>query len=352
MSTATPDSAAGWDAITAALDSVYGGREPMHYATLIKYALGGPDPIDGISAYARDDTHPPHFHIVTYGFTELYAKESESTEWSGYGFELTFRVARAATEAAPPAWALNFLQNLARYVFSSGNTFEAGHYVDLNGPIALERSTDIRAIGFALDPELPPRDTPHGKMQFLQVVGLTLDELAAARRWRTDGVLGLLKGTSPLLVTDLARPSLLRDPANRAALDRGVASDGSSCGALFVDLIRVEAPAGQACVITLSATLVRDLVDLLPARLAFGRSLSVVAPDTRVEFEPAQKPGFAKRDGAFVVRLPAAAAIELAKAIVPKRGEYTVPSAPGLRIVVVPATIRDRDGNVLDVVGQ
>jgi len=346
------DTSPGWGAIDEALATVYGAREPLHFGTIIKHALGGPDPLDGTSAYARDDTSPPHFHFVTYGQTELYEKETDDAAVSGYGFELTFRLARAAGEDQPPMWALNFLQNLARYVFKTGNLFEAGHYVDLNGPIALERATDIRAIGFALDPELPARDTPNGRMEFLQVVGLTLDELAAARRWKTDGVLALLRKQSPLLLTDLARGSLLRDATNVAAVEDGVMKDGSSCGSLFIDGLRWQAGASGALALTLGATTVRDLVDILPARLRFGRKLSLVTPAGRVVFEPGEAWGFVEGKGEVTVRLPAPSAVELARALAPRRGEYTVPSAPGLRVVVEPSTIRDRDGNVVQVVGE
>ena len=42
--------APGWDAIDAALDRLYPGIEPKHYATLLKWSLGGPDPLDGIDS--------------------------------------------------------------------------------------------------------------------------------------------------------------------------------------------------------------------------------------------------------------------------------------------------------------
>lgn len=44
-------STAGWDAIDTAFNELYGEQEPKHYGTAIPYALGGPDPLDGISAY-------------------------------------------------------------------------------------------------------------------------------------------------------------------------------------------------------------------------------------------------------------------------------------------------------------
>ena len=73
--------------------------------------------------------------------------------------------------------------------------------------------TDIKAILFAQDPQLAPLDTPNGRLAFVQVVGITLDELDGCRGWRTDGVLELLARRDPLLATDLSRRSILHDPA-------------------------------------------------------------------------------------------------------------------------------------------
>ncbi len=89
--------APGWDAIDAALEPLYRGRPPKHYGSLVPYRLGGPDPIHGISAWFNA-APSPHWHFVTYGFTELWGKESEDAEVSGFGFELTFRLARAEDE--------------------------------------------------------------------------------------------------------------------------------------------------------------------------------------------------------------------------------------------------------------
>lgn len=177
----TSEDAPGWDAIVSALERTYGTAVPMHFGTVVKWSLGGPDPLDGLSAYAR--TEPtPHWHIVSFGMSELHEKVSDLPERSGWGFELTFRPARAADERQPPAWALNLMQNLGRYVFESGNSFAAGDHIDLGGPIALDQPrTPIVAAGFAADPELPAIDTPHGSLAFLQIVGLTADEYDAAR---------------------------------------------------------------------------------------------------------------------------------------------------------------------------
>ncbi len=136
--------APGWDAIDGALRRLYVDQPPLHYGSVPPSFLGGRDVLQGLSAYRVADPRP-HWHFVTYGFSELHAKETEDPAVSGFGFELTFRLAGAG-DTEPPPWALSLLQNLGRYVFSSGNGFASGHYLDLNSPIALGRETAIRAV--------------------------------------------------------------------------------------------------------------------------------------------------------------------------------------------------------------
>ena len=106
------------------------------YGTIIPYSLGGGDPLDGVEVW-ESERGVPHWHYITYGFSELYEKENDTPDVSGYGFELTFRLKRSGEEQ-PPSWPVSLLQNLGRYIFSSGNVFSSGHYIDCNGPIALE----------------------------------------------------------------------------------------------------------------------------------------------------------------------------------------------------------------------
>ncbi len=114
MNAETGFSQEGFDAVSRALERLYSGQEGIFYRTVIPYALGGKDPLDGIEVW-KSEHGVPHWHYVTYGFTELYEKESDISQESGYGFELTFRLKRGAEEQ-PPAWPVNLLQNLALYV--------------------------------------------------------------------------------------------------------------------------------------------------------------------------------------------------------------------------------------------
>ncbi|MET8873031.1 suppressor of fused domain protein [Nocardia sp. NPDC004604] len=210
----------GWSAIDAALAQLYHDIEPSHWGTQLPWSLGGPDPLDGISAYPR--TEPvPHWHYVSYGMTELHEKEWDNPDESGWGFEFTFRLVRQPHDRQPPVWPADFLQNLARYVFQSGNGFAPGHTIKANGPIAAERAdSDIHAVAFTVDPELGVIDTPHGRVQFLQIVGLTMPEYRAAQGGHTLAVLDELASQLPLLVTDIDRGPLIEEPKAKAMWPR------------------------------------------------------------------------------------------------------------------------------------
>jgi hypothetical protein len=207
---ATDDSAPGWDAIDDALKSVYGNQIPLHWGTAIPYSLGGPDPLDGISAYISDQGNVHHLHFVTYGYSTLYYDEdSVGGEYSGFGFEMTLRL--ACPRPAPPDhesnWVCNFLENLARYVFNSKKFFAPGHWIPANGPIKADSKTDIVGLVFAEDPDLPAIETPHGRVEFVQGFGATqaeINDLIAKKRTAT-AILEEHRRLNPLLITDLDR---------------------------------------------------------------------------------------------------------------------------------------------------
>ncbi|UUZ91282.1 suppressor of fused domain protein [Paenibacillus sp. P25] len=305
-------STAGWDAIEQAMSKLYGEQEPKHYGTIISYRLGGPDPLDGISAYKAEKPFP-HWHIVTFGFSELYDKESEDAEYSGYGFELTFRLVRGETEEEPPAWALNLLQNMGRYVFQSGNIFQPGHYIDANGPICLGSDTKLTALAFTQDPELPETDTPNGRVQFLQMVGITGSELEAMQTWNTLGLLKACEEQMPLYITDLARDSILQVPAIAEAVQEGMVRDGSSTGFLYVDQLSWEPGKKRllgktAAVLKLGAKQAEIVGKLLAGRILKGKSLYLTGPDFRVVLEPGEYAGFEEGEDEVRIRLDEASA--------------------------------------------
>ena len=214
--TFSEDESVGWDAIDAELKKLYGDTEPRHYGSIIKYWMGGEDPLDGTSIYDCNE-QAFHRHIISYGMSELYfSPESADTEFSKWGFEFTFRIAPCELDpdsdyGTPhePFWAINVMNNLGRYVFESGKWFEPYHFIPANGPIRNDTDTALVGIAFAPDPKLPAIGTPNGQVQFLQMVGLTQAELdwlwQDPSTARCQELIDKMRADNPLLITDLAR---------------------------------------------------------------------------------------------------------------------------------------------------
>lgn len=195
MNEAEPTSP-GWNAITGVLERLYPGVVPRHLAPMPGPAFGGG--VQGISAYPNGD----HWHLVTYGLTELYAKESEDPDRSGWGFELTIRVAPLTDE--PPQWAFNLLERIAQETRRAGTVFAVGHRLDSRSPIDGDRSP-FTALAFTLDPALGTLQTVNGRFDFIQVIGITANELVEMKASSTESVLARIRATNSHLVTDSAR---------------------------------------------------------------------------------------------------------------------------------------------------
>ncbi len=168
----------GWDAITSELERVYVGQtNPKHYGTLIKWRLGGNGPLDGISIYDGGD----YWHFVTYGMTELYEKESEDKEISGYGYEMTFKLKKAdyENEEGEIKCICGILQTIARITFTRGEVFGPYEYLYTGQTTGIDAYKKSKITGFICvpDPVLNTIDTPNGKVSFLEFIGMTDSEL-------------------------------------------------------------------------------------------------------------------------------------------------------------------------------
>jgi hypothetical protein len=204
----TGDDAVGWMAIDAQLQKVYGHQKPQYFASVPHFIAGGENPLDGISVYMSNNQEE-HYHFVTYGFSELYYNEEcLNQEFSKFGFELTFRLKKNGDDENF-TWVCSLLQNMAKYVFSTGNWFAEHQVFPANGPIYLDYDTQLTALAFLVDPELGVIQTPHGEVQFVQVVGLTTAEhqefLKNPTFEETEEILNRLKVENALLINDLDR---------------------------------------------------------------------------------------------------------------------------------------------------
>ena len=169
----------GWDAIDAAFDKMYPGQDnPIHFGTLIPWRLGGPDPLQGVSAYDGGD----YFHLVTYGLSNLYEKEGSDPEYSGYGLEFTLKLRKEGfeDELQELKCIAGIFNDLARLTFENGDQFFPDEYIYTGQELGFDRQQKSKLTGFitALD-EAGTIDTPNGKVDFVKLIGATDAELKA-----------------------------------------------------------------------------------------------------------------------------------------------------------------------------
>ena len=197
----------GWDAITQAMLTLYPDQtDPIHYAPVLSYRMGGNDPLDGISIYDGGS----YYHFVTYGFSELYEKESQHAAYSGLGFELTLKLKKDGIRKRDKEYKniCGILQTLARMSFEDGDIFSPEEYIYTGESSGIDADGSSQITGFlTMEDKLGTMDTPNGKVQFVQLVGATDVELKALVDGKTT-VSALLEKL-PDGLTDYARDSIL-----------------------------------------------------------------------------------------------------------------------------------------------
>lgn len=200
------DWAPGWDAVEEEFKRLYSGIKPAHYGTDVnsRAMFGGDDFLDGFSIY---ETGKGYYHIVTFGMSSLYAdEESFGGEYSGWGYEMTIKLKEASEEEC--LWSLEMLGNLARYTYKSENYFTDGDCIPGDGsPLHMETDSKITALLAVNDTSAKAIDTVHGKVEFIQMVGITESELKAIKKdFKNIGVLlDLMRKDNPELITDMKR---------------------------------------------------------------------------------------------------------------------------------------------------
>ena len=200
------DWAPGWDAIDACFEVLYPGQNPPHLGTEItkRAIFGGDQYIDGYSLFQSENGYK---HIVTYGMSEIYSNpESFGGEYSKWGYEMTIKLPE--TEVDDCIWAVNMLSNLARYTFTKERYLEPLQYISGGGnPIKVGSDTQLKALLVVEDTEVKGADTIHGRLEFLQLVGITQKEFDAVsgELKNVELLVQRMKEDNPMLITDLKR---------------------------------------------------------------------------------------------------------------------------------------------------
>lgn len=358
------DRPVGYAALESALDAACPDPAALIMHSPIPRMLGGQQTLDDI--YVRHvDLPEPHWLLVSAGLTELYDKESSNREVSGFGMELTLRVKRAEGEETPPNWAVNFLQNVGQYIANTGNVFGNGHTMDINGPICVGDPTEIRAMVTRLDPVLGGIETPNGHVDFMQIMGLTLDELAAMKAWKHEPVLAELNAVNALGIIDLRRPSVLSNPEAAKRIVEGTAREGSSTGFLYDGYTRFTVSSrlfrGKRADVFFGAGGVAEMARIVPGRLPFGRELILQLEDgSQLVLEPGDLGWRLEKAGVtelgqplqrLVLMLDVDSTQALVAALQPRHGVFALPGMAEVTFHIEKTVIRDPQGRPMETIG-
>ena len=202
----------GWQAINASLEKLYPGITPKHVLGGLPMIAGGTNVLEGINIYKSNAGGTEHYHYISCGLSDLHRDEAYADqEYSGFGFEFTFRLKPFKEDKEWPTWPTQLMQNLARYVVNSGNIFENYHVIPIRGGIRVG-TDNITALIFYEDMELGTIDTPHGKVQFLQMFGISQKEYEKIKSGAKEEFLAVIDlinspelDSNTLLITDLER---------------------------------------------------------------------------------------------------------------------------------------------------
>ncbi len=217
-----PVQAPGWAALDRVGLTIYPGQTPHQFTSTTGYDLDSPNPLPAICVWEGRD--PQHWHYVTYGLTELFEKSSPDADVSGFGFEVTLRIPRSSDDERPPAWPIALLQGVGHYALSGHGALDSGHLIDLGGPLGSSGSPGAPSLLTGLvavpDATFGKVDTPFGSILFLQLYGVTAEELQAMTQWPMERKVGLVREVDSMALTRLDRGPLSTDRRTAAAYRR------------------------------------------------------------------------------------------------------------------------------------
>ena len=198
----------GMDAIDKEVNRVYPNESLYtNYVPMIRWELGGPDPLDRVTIYDGGD----YYKYVTYGLTELYDKESKDQTKSGFGMEFTFKLKKDTykDEEGELKNVVGVLQTLAKATIVDGEIFKPYEYIYTGQTKVMDTEQKSNIIGFIIvpDTEFQSLVTPYGRVDFLALIGITAEELQAIRNGKiTEKELYEKLGTD---VTSYTRKSVI-----------------------------------------------------------------------------------------------------------------------------------------------
>lgn len=144
-------------------NEIYLGKSKKIYNTIRKRNEGGAF-LDEFEVYDVGE----FWHYISFGMTELYEKESSNNDFSGWGYEYSFKL-KKGIESEPPLWVITPLQKLARYVFNQSMPFGEAHYINFGKPIEFDLNKNLNSFIFSFDPIVGVIHTPTGSLNMLEI---------------------------------------------------------------------------------------------------------------------------------------------------------------------------------------
>lgn len=167
------------EAIEKAFEKIYPGCTPKVLMNTHPWRLGGSEPLDSIYVYDCGEW----LHFVSMGLSELYEKESDDPEISGFGMELTFRLKKDC------CFDLNSeiqtvcknMMNIAKFTFNDGELFMPYEWIYTGQTAGIDNRQVSELTGLILVPDakVPEINSPFGRVQFVEMVGAAEKELLA-----------------------------------------------------------------------------------------------------------------------------------------------------------------------------
>lgn len=261
----------GWNAINAYFEAKYPGVAAMCFTSLIPPNVD-PHPCKQVDAWPAGD----HWHLVSFGLTELFEKVSDVPDQDGWGYEFTFRVPRSPDEAGPPSWAAQTLRDLVRYADGSRQPIPEGDWIAF--PDGFIVGTNLVAGVFTRDPSFPNNlRTLYGRFAFRQVVGITDQELAFLKTSGSAALLDRLRASDTSLVSRPGRTSVVSDADARPPRRGCFAS-------IQAQVLRVSRAFNGSTELEIGRDDVGPVAEGLEQNVARGQPLAVAGSDTRIAF--------------------------------------------------------------------
>lgn len=176
LSSILNEESVGFDAIEKHFGKIYQENiNPKHIFPIVPWRFGGNDPLDEIDIYNTKD----FYHFVTYGLSELYNKENNNKDISGYGMEFTLKLKKDKNINDDVLEDMSsVLQDIARITFTEGELFKEDEYIDFGDNLF---DSDICGFITVVDPVAKTIETKNGKVKFILFIGIKKDEVEALK---------------------------------------------------------------------------------------------------------------------------------------------------------------------------